>query len=318
MITDVSIDPAGNVWAANNWNILEAARRARTPSRPTSTWGGGSGFTVIYGVAAPVKPPRMGVVQTDRRPRCCRRKGARASQPVVETRRGAGRRAPPRRRGAQRRIRPTISLVLSMVSVAIARARSAPSIRIPSTWPGSATSRFISAAIGASLATAELDQRVLEAGELPAAELAQHLGLGAARKRGIDADQIVGLGAGLEAGLLARQRFRIGLRLADLLRDGVGVVGEVDPRIVGGSDFDIFLVPSRRLITRVAGPVIKRLRQRKEQPVVKAVGANRIAEIVVELLRDVAGQFEMLLLVLADRHMGGAIDAGCRPPSAPG
>jgi hypothetical protein len=62
MITDVSIDPAGNVWAANNWNSLEAAAFPN-PSRPTSTWGGGSGFTVIYGVAAPVKPPRMGKVQ---------------------------------------------------------------------------------------------------------------------------------------------------------------------------------------------------------------------------------------------------------------
>ena len=61
MLTDVSIDPAGNVWAANNWNNLE--RRLR-PNPPTaiSTWGGGSGFTVIYGVAAPVKPPRMGKV----------------------------------------------------------------------------------------------------------------------------------------------------------------------------------------------------------------------------------------------------------------
>jgi hypothetical protein len=29
----------------------------------TSIWGGGSGFTVIYGVATPVKPPRMGIVQ---------------------------------------------------------------------------------------------------------------------------------------------------------------------------------------------------------------------------------------------------------------
>jgi hypothetical protein len=63
MITDVSIDPAGNVWAANNWNSLEAAS-GENPSRPTSTWGGGSGFTVIYGVAAPVKPPRMGQVRT--------------------------------------------------------------------------------------------------------------------------------------------------------------------------------------------------------------------------------------------------------------
>ena len=62
MVTDVSIDPAGNVWVANNWNKLEAAA-APDPSRPTSTWGGGSGFTVIYGVAAPVKPPRIGKVQ---------------------------------------------------------------------------------------------------------------------------------------------------------------------------------------------------------------------------------------------------------------
>jgi len=63
MITDVSIDPAGNVWAANNWNSLEGAA-SENPSRPISTWGGGSGFTVIYGVAAPVKPPRMGKVRT--------------------------------------------------------------------------------------------------------------------------------------------------------------------------------------------------------------------------------------------------------------
>jgi hypothetical protein len=43
MVTDVSIDPAGNVWVANNWNKLEAAA-GPDPSRPTSTWGGGSGF----------------------------------------------------------------------------------------------------------------------------------------------------------------------------------------------------------------------------------------------------------------------------------
>lgn len=61
MLTDVSIDPAGNVWAANNWNLPEAAI-GNPPVNATSTWGGGSGFTVIYGVAAPVKPPRMGKV----------------------------------------------------------------------------------------------------------------------------------------------------------------------------------------------------------------------------------------------------------------
>jgi hypothetical protein len=62
MVTDVSIDPAGDVWVANNWNKLEAAA-GPDPARPTSTWGGGSGFTVIYGVAAPVRPPRIGKVQ---------------------------------------------------------------------------------------------------------------------------------------------------------------------------------------------------------------------------------------------------------------
>jgi hypothetical protein len=59
MLTDVVIDPAGNVWAANNWN-LPAAVLDNAPAQPTSTWGGGSGFTVIYGVAAPVKAPLLG------------------------------------------------------------------------------------------------------------------------------------------------------------------------------------------------------------------------------------------------------------------
>ena len=62
MLTDVAVDAAGNVWAANNWN-LPAAVIDSNPAWPTSTWGGGSGATVIYGVAAPVKPPRMGKVQ---------------------------------------------------------------------------------------------------------------------------------------------------------------------------------------------------------------------------------------------------------------
>ena len=62
MITEVAVDPAGNVWAANNWNQQDAVM-AYEPTRPTSTWGGGSGITVIYGVAAPVKTPLMGPVQ---------------------------------------------------------------------------------------------------------------------------------------------------------------------------------------------------------------------------------------------------------------
>jgi hypothetical protein len=62
LLTDVNIDPAGNVWAANNWNNPKAAAEPN-PENRTSTWGGGSGLTVIYGVAAPVKPPRMGKVR---------------------------------------------------------------------------------------------------------------------------------------------------------------------------------------------------------------------------------------------------------------
>ena len=62
MITDVGIDPAGNVWAANNWNDLDAVA-AKDPADPISTKGGGQGVVVIYGVAAPVKTPLLGPVR---------------------------------------------------------------------------------------------------------------------------------------------------------------------------------------------------------------------------------------------------------------
>ena len=62
-ITEVAVDPAGNVWAANNWNQADAVL-AYDPARLTSTQGGGSGITVIYGVAAPVKTPLIGAVRT--------------------------------------------------------------------------------------------------------------------------------------------------------------------------------------------------------------------------------------------------------------
>jgi len=67
MLTDVAIDPAGNVWAANNWNDPEAAT-SDNPDRTTSTWGGGSSLTVICGVAgeAAVHGPGEGVLTTNR------------------------------------------------------------------------------------------------------------------------------------------------------------------------------------------------------------------------------------------------------------
>jgi len=62
ILTDPSIDPTGDVWIANNWNNIEAAA-AENPLFNISTWGGGSGISVLYGVAGPVMPPRMGPVK---------------------------------------------------------------------------------------------------------------------------------------------------------------------------------------------------------------------------------------------------------------
>ena len=60
--TDVSIDAAGNAWCANNWNDVPIATGvSQDPAR--STWGGGTGINIIYGVAEPVQPPRMGKVR---------------------------------------------------------------------------------------------------------------------------------------------------------------------------------------------------------------------------------------------------------------
>ena len=58
-VTDVVVDAAGNVWAANNWNHLDAAL-ADTFLPRISTQGGGNGVTIIYGVAAPVSVPLKG------------------------------------------------------------------------------------------------------------------------------------------------------------------------------------------------------------------------------------------------------------------
>jgi hypothetical protein len=70
-LTDICIDPAGNVWMVDNWNDRAVATGATTGLVPglttpadRSTWGGGWGITVMYGAAAPVKPPKMGAVRT--------------------------------------------------------------------------------------------------------------------------------------------------------------------------------------------------------------------------------------------------------------
>lgn len=61
MLTDVVVDQAGNIWCANNWNIPQTVMEAK-PEPPYSTWGGGSGVVVIYGIAKPTCTPLVGPV----------------------------------------------------------------------------------------------------------------------------------------------------------------------------------------------------------------------------------------------------------------
>jgi streptogramin lyase len=64
MLTDVVVDQAGNLWCANNWNVPQTVMQAK-PDPAFSTWGGGSGVLVIYGIARPVQTPLIGPVSTD-------------------------------------------------------------------------------------------------------------------------------------------------------------------------------------------------------------------------------------------------------------
>ena len=62
MQTDIAVDPAGNVWAINNWQDI-ASCFGDPPDEALSTRCGGQGVTVFYGIAAPVKSPQIGVAQ---------------------------------------------------------------------------------------------------------------------------------------------------------------------------------------------------------------------------------------------------------------
>lgn len=61
MLTDVVVDQAGNLWCANNWNLPQTVMEAK-PNPAYSTWGGGSGVIVIYGIAKPAQTPLVGPV----------------------------------------------------------------------------------------------------------------------------------------------------------------------------------------------------------------------------------------------------------------
>jgi hypothetical protein len=57
--TDVAIDPAGNVWVANNWDRPDEGFK-RMPEPTLSTRFGGNGTVVFFGLAKPVKTPLIG------------------------------------------------------------------------------------------------------------------------------------------------------------------------------------------------------------------------------------------------------------------
>jgi len=64
IVTDVAIDPAGNVWVANNWNRPDEGFK-KVPDEPLSTRFGGNGAVVFFGLGKPVRTPLIGPVQAE-------------------------------------------------------------------------------------------------------------------------------------------------------------------------------------------------------------------------------------------------------------
>ena len=58
MLTDIAVDPAGNVWAMNNWQDIDSC--IGTPKEALSTRCGGQGVVIFYGMAKPVHAPQIG------------------------------------------------------------------------------------------------------------------------------------------------------------------------------------------------------------------------------------------------------------------
>jgi hypothetical protein len=61
MQTDIAVGPAGDVWAMNNWEILDSC--FGTPPEALSTRCGGQGVTIFFGMARPVRAPQIGPVR---------------------------------------------------------------------------------------------------------------------------------------------------------------------------------------------------------------------------------------------------------------
>ena len=58
MQTDIAVDPAGNVWAMNNWQDIDSC--FGYANEELSTRCGGQGVMIFYGMAKPVRAPQIG------------------------------------------------------------------------------------------------------------------------------------------------------------------------------------------------------------------------------------------------------------------
>jgi hypothetical protein len=58
MQTDIAVGPAGDVWAMNNWEIIDSCFSLRPEA--LSTRCGGQGVTIFFGMAKPVRAPQIG------------------------------------------------------------------------------------------------------------------------------------------------------------------------------------------------------------------------------------------------------------------
>jgi hypothetical protein len=58
MQTDIAVDPAGNVWAMNNWQDIDSCFPGADEA--ASTRCGGQGVVIFYGMAKPVRAPQIG------------------------------------------------------------------------------------------------------------------------------------------------------------------------------------------------------------------------------------------------------------------
>ena len=58
MQTDIAVDPAGDVWAINNWQNVDSC--VGTPNEALSTRYSGQDVVVFYGMAKPVRAPQIG------------------------------------------------------------------------------------------------------------------------------------------------------------------------------------------------------------------------------------------------------------------